>query len=139
MLQPIFLPNPLYELKKKDNTKLTNLLLQLRDFATVIECNQAIQQGDMGRVLQMWCRWCVTWHRESKDCPSMAHSCLDYIYSSLKSYRPGYERFYFTRCLFYLPFARAILWPARISILKSKIIGSNISITKMEMVLVLCE
>jgi hypothetical protein len=42
---------------KKD--KLVNLLLRLRDFATVIEVNRATKAGDIGRLIYMWKRWAV--------------------------------------------------------------------------------
>ncbi|PLW28881.1 hypothetical protein PCANC_23675 [Puccinia coronata f. sp. avenae] len=40
-------------------TKLINLLLRLRDFATVVEVNWASKEGDTGRLLFMWKRWSV--------------------------------------------------------------------------------
>jgi hypothetical protein len=45
--------------KKEDspNAKQANLLLQLRDFATVIEANQAMKAGDIGRLLNIWRMW----------------------------------------------------------------------------------
>ncbi|OAV88914.1 hypothetical protein PTTG_28874 [Puccinia triticina 1-1 BBBD Race 1] len=43
----------------KKQTKLINLILRLRDFATVIEVNQATKDGDTGRLLYMWKQWAV--------------------------------------------------------------------------------
>ncbi|POW16051.1 hypothetical protein PSTT_01570 [Puccinia striiformis] len=36
---------------------LKNLLLRLRDFASIVECDRAMRAGDIGRVINMWNRW----------------------------------------------------------------------------------
>ncbi|KAI7955717.1 hypothetical protein MJO29_007116 [Puccinia striiformis f. sp. tritici] len=36
-----------------------NLLLRLRDFATVVECNAAMRAGDVGRLINIWQRWTI--------------------------------------------------------------------------------
>ncbi|KAI7944203.1 hypothetical protein MJO28_011731, partial [Puccinia striiformis f. sp. tritici] len=38
---------------------LINLLLRLRDFASVVECDRAMRAGDIGRVLNICTRWSV--------------------------------------------------------------------------------
>ncbi|KAH9446839.1 hypothetical protein Pst134EA_028825 [Puccinia striiformis f. sp. tritici] len=38
---------------------LKNLLLRLRDFASIVECDRAMRAGDIGRVINMWNRWAV--------------------------------------------------------------------------------
>ncbi|KNF01226.1 hypothetical protein PSTG_05583 [Puccinia striiformis f. sp. tritici PST-78] len=44
---------------------LKNLLLRLRDFASIVECDRAMQAGDIGRVINMWIRWSVMANRMS--------------------------------------------------------------------------
>lgn len=39
-----------------------NMCLRLRDFATIIEADQAMRAGDIGRVLLMWKRWAIMAH-----------------------------------------------------------------------------
>ncbi|KAA1139258.1 hypothetical protein PGTUg99_037582 [Puccinia graminis f. sp. tritici] len=39
--------------------KLSNLLLRLTDFATIVEGNLAMKAGDTGRVMNIWKRWAV--------------------------------------------------------------------------------
>ncbi|KAA1126493.1 hypothetical protein PGTUg99_021912 [Puccinia graminis f. sp. tritici] len=39
--------------------KLSNLLLRLSDFATVVEGNSAMKSGDIGRLMNVWKRWSV--------------------------------------------------------------------------------
>jgi hypothetical protein len=36
-----------------------NLLLRVRDFATIIEANRAMKAGDYGRLMYMWERWAI--------------------------------------------------------------------------------
>ncbi|KAA1125441.1 hypothetical protein PGTUg99_012284 [Puccinia graminis f. sp. tritici] len=36
-----------------------NMLLRIRDFATIIEANRAMKDGDYGRLMYMWERWAV--------------------------------------------------------------------------------
>ncbi|KAA1117752.1 hypothetical protein PGT21_022293 [Puccinia graminis f. sp. tritici] len=39
--------------------KLSNLILRLADFATVVEGDAAMKAGDIGRVMNVWKRWAV--------------------------------------------------------------------------------
>jgi hypothetical protein len=39
--------------------KLSNLLLRLSDFASVVKGNRAMKSGDIGRIMNMWRRWSV--------------------------------------------------------------------------------
>ncbi|KAH9452618.1 hypothetical protein Pst134EB_016574 [Puccinia striiformis f. sp. tritici] len=39
--------------------RLKNLILRLQDFASIVECDQAMQAGDIGRVINMWICWLV--------------------------------------------------------------------------------
>jgi hypothetical protein len=39
--------------------RLSNLLLRLQDFSTVVEANRAMKAGDVGRMLNMWKMWSV--------------------------------------------------------------------------------
>jgi hypothetical protein len=43
--------------KQSKSANLSNLLLQLSDFATIIEGNQAMKAGNIGRLMNMWKRW----------------------------------------------------------------------------------
>jgi hypothetical protein len=36
-----------------------NLLLRIQDFATIVEANRAMKDGDYGRLMLMWQRWAV--------------------------------------------------------------------------------
>ncbi|KAI7947269.1 hypothetical protein MJO28_009177 [Puccinia striiformis f. sp. tritici] len=36
-----------------------NLLMRLRDFSTVVECNAAMRAGDVGRLINIWRRWSI--------------------------------------------------------------------------------
>jgi hypothetical protein len=50
------------EAKKKaaeKSPKLSNLLLRLSDFATVVEGNAAMKCDDIGRLMNVWKRWSV--------------------------------------------------------------------------------
>ncbi|KAH9808174.1 hypothetical protein DFH28DRAFT_1196946 [Melampsora americana] len=44
---------------KSGDWTLYNLRLRLRDFASIIEGDQAMRAGDIGRTIQMWKRWAV--------------------------------------------------------------------------------
>ncbi|OAV93802.1 hypothetical protein PTTG_27164 [Puccinia triticina 1-1 BBBD Race 1] len=48
-------------LKSKDPKApcLANMLLRLRDFSTIVECNRAMKGGDIGRVMNIWKQWWV--------------------------------------------------------------------------------
>jgi hypothetical protein len=54
-----FSPKALEKASKLSSPKLKNLLLRLRDFATIIEADCAMKAGDIGRLLNMWRRWLV--------------------------------------------------------------------------------
>ncbi|PLW21675.1 hypothetical protein PCANC_03175 [Puccinia coronata f. sp. avenae] len=41
------------------NPKLSNLMLRLLDFTTIVEGNAAMKSGDIGRVMNVWKRWAV--------------------------------------------------------------------------------
>lgn len=45
--------------KQSKSANLSNLLLRLSDFATIIEGNRAMKAGDIGRLMNMWKRWSV--------------------------------------------------------------------------------
>ncbi|OAV95520.1 hypothetical protein PTTG_08518 [Puccinia triticina 1-1 BBBD Race 1] len=45
--------------KESPNPKLSNLLLRLHHFATVIEADRAMKSGDIGRLLNIWRMWSV--------------------------------------------------------------------------------
>jgi hypothetical protein len=44
---------------KLASPKLSNLLLRLCDFATIIEADCSMKAGDIGRLLNIWHRWFV--------------------------------------------------------------------------------
>lgn len=44
--------------KSKDPTRY-NLMLRLRDFATVVEAHEATRAGDIGRLMLVWKHWAV--------------------------------------------------------------------------------
>lgn len=44
---------------KTGDWTLYNLRLRLRDFATIVEGDQAMRAGDIGRTLSMWKRWAL--------------------------------------------------------------------------------
>lgn len=46
-------------LKEKGDIVSHNLCLRLRDFATVVEAEDAMRAGDIGRVMLMWKRWAI--------------------------------------------------------------------------------
>ncbi|PLW16155.1 hypothetical protein PCASD_15855 [Puccinia coronata f. sp. avenae] len=54
--------NALEKAKEDKDHRLMNLMLQVRDFATVVECDNAMRTGDIGRVLSMWRLWSVMAH-----------------------------------------------------------------------------
>ncbi|PLW10604.1 hypothetical protein PCANC_23141 [Puccinia coronata f. sp. avenae] len=45
--------------KQSKSANLSNLLLRLSDFATIIEGNRAMKAGDIGRLMNMWKSWSV--------------------------------------------------------------------------------
>ncbi|OAV93797.1 hypothetical protein PTTG_27161 [Puccinia triticina 1-1 BBBD Race 1] len=52
-------PRALLKAKNPKAPCLANLLLRLRDFSTIVECNRAMKAGDIGRVMNIWKRWSV--------------------------------------------------------------------------------
>ena len=46
-----------------------NLLLQVRNFATVVEAKRAMKAGDTGQLMFMWQRWAVM----SQAFPKLTH------------------------------------------------------------------
>lgn len=49
----------LNDCSKTGNWTMYNMHLRLRDFATIVEGDQAMRAGDIGRVFLMWKRWAV--------------------------------------------------------------------------------
>lgn len=45
--------------KSDDDEQKVQLLLQIRDFSTVVEANQAMHAGDIGRLMLVWKKWGV--------------------------------------------------------------------------------
>ena len=45
--------------KDEGNHKLTNLILQARNFELVIECDNSMHGGDIGRFINIWRQWLV--------------------------------------------------------------------------------
>jgi hypothetical protein len=43
----------------KPSAKLSNLLLRLADFSTIVEADSAMKAGDIGRVMNVWKRWSI--------------------------------------------------------------------------------
>lgn len=54
-----FTVSSLKESAETGDWTLYNLRLRLRDFASIVEGDQAMRAGDIGRVLLMWKRWAV--------------------------------------------------------------------------------
>lgn len=54
-----FSPNALRQATTIKDQKHINLLLRLRDFATVVECNRSMRAGDIGRLMNVWRRWSI--------------------------------------------------------------------------------
>lgn len=49
----------LEQFEEKEDWTLHNMVLRLRDLSTVTECDRAMRDGDIGRVLLMWRRWAI--------------------------------------------------------------------------------
>lgn len=49
----------LKESKEKQYWTIYNMQLRLRDFASIIEGDNAMRDGDIGRVIRMWKRWSI--------------------------------------------------------------------------------
>lgn len=45
--------------EEADDGALYNLRLRLRDFSTVVEADNAMRAGDIGRLMSMWKRWAI--------------------------------------------------------------------------------
>ncbi|KAA1137119.1 hypothetical protein PGTUg99_013686 [Puccinia graminis f. sp. tritici] len=41
------------------NPKLSNTLIMLHDFSSVVEAKRAMQAGDIGRLMIVWKKWCI--------------------------------------------------------------------------------
>ncbi|POW10956.1 hypothetical protein PSTT_05602 [Puccinia striiformis] len=54
-----FTPKARSNAASKDSPKLSNTLLQLHDFSTVVEAKRAMKAGDIGRVMIVWKKWCL--------------------------------------------------------------------------------
>jgi hypothetical protein len=47
------------EAAERTSAKLHNFLLRLQEFSTVVEANQAMKDGDVGRLLNVWRLWSI--------------------------------------------------------------------------------
>jgi hypothetical protein len=52
-------PKAREEASKMKSPKLNNILLRLQEFSTVIEANNAMKAGDIGRLINVWKIWSV--------------------------------------------------------------------------------
>ncbi|EFP91557.1 uncharacterized protein PGTG_17611 [Puccinia graminis f. sp. tritici CRL 75-36-700-3] len=41
------------------NPKLSNTMIMLHDFSSVVEAKRAMQAGDIGRLMMVWKKWCI--------------------------------------------------------------------------------
>lgn len=55
----VFFSCVLTNAKENKIKNLTNLILQLLDFAKVVECDRDMKSGHIGHVLAMWKCWCL--------------------------------------------------------------------------------
>lgn len=53
----IFCASALSKAQNNEDERKCQLLLRLRDFATVVEANRSMSAGDIGRLMYMWKRW----------------------------------------------------------------------------------
>ncbi|KAA1067320.1 hypothetical protein PGTUg99_032979 [Puccinia graminis f. sp. tritici] len=44
--------------KRHSQSKLSNLLVRLHEFSTVVEADRAMKAGDIGRLINIWRMWC---------------------------------------------------------------------------------
>lgn len=51
--------NSLKRSKDAKDWTIYNMQLRLRDFGSVVECDNAMHDGDIGRVMRMWKRWAI--------------------------------------------------------------------------------
>ena len=54
-----FSPHSLRSASLEKSPKLSNLLLRLADFATIVEGNAAMKNGDIGQVMNVWKQWAI--------------------------------------------------------------------------------
>ncbi|PLW41572.1 hypothetical protein PCANC_17426 [Puccinia coronata f. sp. avenae] len=54
-----FSPESKAKAASNSSPKLSNLILRLSDFATIVEGNLAMKCGDIGRVMNIWKRWAI--------------------------------------------------------------------------------
>ncbi|POW03187.1 hypothetical protein PSHT_11758 [Puccinia striiformis] len=54
---------------QQDCPKLSNLLIQIKDFSTVVEANRAMKAGDIGRLLRIWKMWSIM----TQSLPGLTH------------------------------------------------------------------
>lgn len=57
-----FGPRCIAKAQENEDDQLIRFLLQLQDFATVVEASRAMSTGDVGRMIRMWKRWSVMAH-----------------------------------------------------------------------------
>lgn len=55
-------PQALAQAKTSKAPCLANMLLRLRDFSSIVECNRSMKAGDIERLLNVWERWSVMAH-----------------------------------------------------------------------------
>jgi hypothetical protein len=55
--------------QRHSRSKLSNLLVRLHEFSTVVEANRAMKSGDMGRLINIWRMWSVM----SQSLPGLTH------------------------------------------------------------------
>lgn len=54
-----FSPQAVEQAKNPKAPCLSNMILRLRDFSSIVECNCSMKAGDIGRLLNVWKRWSV--------------------------------------------------------------------------------
>ncbi|EHS63592.1 uncharacterized protein PGTG_20686 [Puccinia graminis f. sp. tritici CRL 75-36-700-3] len=55
--------------KRHSQSKLSNLLVRLHEFSTVVEADRAMKAGDIGRLINIWRMWSVM----SQSLPGLTH------------------------------------------------------------------
>ncbi|KAI7949862.1 hypothetical protein MJO28_008683 [Puccinia striiformis f. sp. tritici] len=55
--------------QRNHQSKLSNLLVRLHEFSTVIEANRAMKDGDIGRLINVWRMWSVM----AQSLPGLTH------------------------------------------------------------------
>jgi hypothetical protein len=56
-------------IKRHSQSKLSNLLVRLHEFSTVVEADRAMKAGDIGRLINIWRMWSVM----SQSLPGLTH------------------------------------------------------------------